>query len=114
MLGQASAGRGPRTPRRPARAEAARSHDEGSRTAPHEVPSIEALYTRRVEVGRNIGFMTARVGKLLDLYGAETLTQAVATVLVRGLHDPGALALLCEEARRRAGRPMPALLELGA
>jgi hypothetical protein len=79
-----------------------------------EVPSIEALYTRWVEVGRNIGFMTARVGKLLDLYGATILTQAVATVLTRGLHDPGALALLCEEARLRAGRPMPTLLELGA
>jgi transposase len=79
-----------------------------------EVPSIEALYTRWVEVGRNIGFMTARVGKLLDLYGAEILTQAVADVLARGLHDPGALALRCEEARRSAGRPMPALLELGA
>jgi len=79
-----------------------------------EVPIIEALYTRWVEVGRNIGFMTARVGKLLDLYGAEILTQAVADVLARGLHDPGALALRCEEARSRAGRPMPALLELGA
>lgn len=79
-----------------------------------EVPSLSALYTRWVEVGRNIGFMTARVVKLLDLYGAEILSQAVATVLTRGLHDPGALALLCEEARCSAGRPMPIAVELGA
>lgn len=79
-----------------------------------EVPSIEALYTRWVDVGRNIGFMTARVGKLLDLYGAEILAQAVTEVLARGLHDPGALALLCEEARRRAGKAMPVVLEFAA
>jgi hypothetical protein len=72
------------------------------------------LYTRWVDVGRNIGLMTARVGKLLELYGAETLTKAVADVLERGLHDPGALALRCEEARRIANRPMPVVLELGA
>jgi transposase len=79
-----------------------------------EVAGMSALYARWIDVGRNIGFMTARVGKLLDLYGAEVLTQAVAEVLARGLHDPGALALRCEEARRNAGRPMPVALELGA
>ena len=79
-----------------------------------EVEGIAALYTRWVEVGRNIGLMTARVGKLLDLYGADVLARAVADVLARGLHDPGALALRCEEARRNAHRPMPVVLELGA
>jgi transposase len=79
-----------------------------------EVAGIDALYTRWVDVGRNIGFMTARVGKLLELYGAEILTKAVADVLARGLHDPGALALRCEEARRLADKPMPIALELGA
>jgi transposase len=79
-----------------------------------EVAGMSALYARWIDVGRNIGFMTARVGKLLDLYGAEILTQSVAEVLARGLHDPGALALRCEEARRSVGRPMPVALELGA
>lgn len=79
-----------------------------------EVAGMDALYTRWVDVGRNIGLMTARVGKLLDLYGAEILARAVADVLARGLHDPGALALRCEEARRSAARPMPVVLELGA
>ena len=79
-----------------------------------EVAGIEALYTRWVDVGRNVGLMTARTGKLLELYGAEILAKAVADVLARGLHDPGALALSCEQRRRAAGAPMPSSLELGA
>jgi hypothetical protein len=79
-----------------------------------EIAGMDALYTRWVDVGRNIGLMTVRVGKLLELYGAEILAKAVADVLARGLHDPGALALRCEEARRVANRPMPVVLELGA
>lgn len=79
-----------------------------------EVPGIDALYTRWVDVGRNIGLMTARAGKLLELYGREILATAVTDVLARGLHDPGALALRCEEARRAADKPMPVTLELGA
>ncbi|HEV2010525.1 MAG TPA: IS21 family transposase [Casimicrobiaceae bacterium] len=78
-----------------------------------QIAGIDALYTRWVDVGRNVGLMTARTGKLLDLYGAEVLAKAVSEVLARGLHDPGALALCCEQARRRAGAPIPALLELG-
>ncbi len=79
-----------------------------------DVEGVDALYTRWVDVGRNVGLMTVRTGKLLDLYGAEILTKAVADVLARGLHDPGALALRCEEARRAAGVAMPVALELGA
>jgi transposase len=77
-----------------------------------QIPGIDALYTRWVELGRNIGLMTARTGKLLELYGADVLGQAVAAVLARGLHDPGALALRCEEARRAADKPVPVALEL--
>lgn len=79
-----------------------------------EIPGIDALYTRWVDVGRNVGLMTARTGKLLELYGADVLAKAVADVLASGLHDPGALALRCEQARRKAGAPMPIVLELGA
>ena len=79
-----------------------------------QIPHIAALYTRWVDVGRNVGLMTARTGKLLELYGADVLAKAVADVLARGLHDPGALALRCEEVRRAAGAPMPVALELGA
>jgi transposase len=79
-----------------------------------QVVGIDALYTRWVDVGRNVGLMTARTAKLLDLYGAEVLATAVADILARGLHDPGALALRCEQARRAAGAPMPVTLEFGA
>ena len=79
-----------------------------------QVAGVAALYTRWVDIGRNIGLMTARTGKLLDLYGAEVLAKAVADVLACGLHDPGALALRCEQARRAAGAPMPVVLALGA
>jgi hypothetical protein len=78
------------------------------------VAGMTALYARWVDVGRHIGLMTARASKLLDLYGADVLTKAVGDVLARGLHDPGALALRCEQVRRAAGTPMPVALELGA
>ena len=79
-----------------------------------QVAGIDALYTRWVDAGRNVGLMTARTGKLLELYGPELLAKAVADVLARGLHDPGALAFRCEQARRAAGAPMPVALEFGA
>lgn len=78
-----------------------------------QVTGMDALYTRWIDLGRNVGLMTARTGKLFDLYGAEVLAKAVADVLARGLHDPGALALRCEQARRATGAPMPVTLELG-
>lgn len=74
------------------------------------VPGIDVLYERWVEVGRNLGSMTARTLKLLDLYGADLLAAAVAQVLERGLHDPGALASLCEQ--RRVARSAPVPLDL--
>lgn len=60
-----------------------------------------------MEVGRNLGSMTARTLKLLDLYGADLLAAAVQQVLERGLHDPGALA--CTRLHRYDGlvRPFP-------
>jgi transposase len=71
------------------------------------VPTIDALYERWVEAGRNLGSMTARTLKLLDLYGAELLAVAAEEVLARGLHDPGALATLCEQRRRARAAPVP-------
>jgi len=71
------------------------------------VPGIDALYERWVDVGRNLGSMTARTLKLLDLYGAQLLGAAVQEVLERGLHDPGALASLCEQRRCALRAPVP-------
>jgi len=75
------------------------------------VPAIEPLFVRWADAGRNLGTMTAQTLKVLDLYGAEALGQAVALALEKGIHDPGALATLCEQARIAHARPMPVPLE---
>lgn len=71
------------------------------------IPAIDVLYERWVEAGRNLGSMTARTLKLLDLYGQELLAAAAEQVIARGLHDPGALAALCEQRRRATHAPVP-------
>ena len=78
------------------------------------IPAIDALYERWVDAGRNLGSMTIRTSKLLDLYGPELLAGAVAQVLERGLHDPGALASLCEQRRRALNAPVPIEVSLPA
>jgi transposase len=78
-----------------------------------EVGGIDRLFALWIEVGRNAGSMTARTLRLLDLYGADVLGRAVAEALARGTHDPGALAVLCEQARVNAARPMPIPIQLG-
>lgn len=71
------------------------------------VPAIDTLYERWVDAGRNLGSMTARTLRLLDIYGPELLASAAREVLERGLHDPGALAALCEQRRRALSAPVP-------
>lgn len=75
-----------------------------------ELPRIDELFERWLDLGKNIGSMTARTVKLLDLYGAETLRNAVARVLDRGLHDLGALSIFCEQQRQRPTAPLPVTL----
>lgn len=76
------------------------------------IPEIDQLFTRWVECGRNVGSMTSRTLQLLDLYGGDVMRGAVVQMLARGTHDTGALALLCEEARRAKNRPIPSLLAM--
>lgn len=77
------------------------------------VPELSVLYERWLEHHRTLNFMTARVSKLFALYGQDVLTSAVRAMVVRGTHDPGALALLCEQERIKGTRPVPIELELG-
>ena len=67
-----------------------------------------------MEAGRNVGFMTAKAARLLDLYGVEIFGAAAREAIARGTHDPGALAVLCEERRRAADGPVPLDIDLGA
>ena len=78
------------------------------------VPQIDTIIERWVHAGCNIGSMTARVLKLLDLYGADLLSAAVADMVPRGTWDVGAIAHLCEQRRIAAARPVPVPISLGA
>ena len=77
------------------------------------IPGFNILLERWVEAGRNVGFMTAKASRLLDLYGLEIFGAAAREAIARGTHDPGALAVLCEERRRAADCPVPIDIELG-
>ena len=78
------------------------------------VPGIDQLFTRWVDAGRNIGSMTAALLRLLDRYGEPTVASAVQDVLTRGTHDPGAVAVLCEQLRRKGQQPVPLDVTLGS
>jgi transposase len=77
-----------------------------------EVPRIDELLRRWLEDGRNVGSLTVRTIQLLNLYGGRVLSDAVCELLDRKQHDLGALAILCEQRRKR---PAPALpIEIGS
>lgn len=76
------------------------------------IPGIDALLERWVLAGRNVGNLTLRTLKLLDLYGQTLLAQAVEQALRRGTSDVGALAVLCEQQRLAHKRPVPIELPL--
>jgi transposase len=78
-----------------------------------EVPEIEGLLTRWVDAGRNLGSMVGHTIGLLNAYGAAVLREVVIDMLARGVHDRGAMAILCEQRRKRKGGPAPNVLELG-
>lgn len=76
-------------------------------------PKIDRLFERWLEDGHNVGSLVARASSLLDLYGDEILAKAVAEAIVRGTFDVGALAMLCETARKQAARPVSLPVPLG-
>ena len=77
------------------------------------VPAIDDLFAQWVDAGRNVGSMTARTMRLLDLYGDDMLRDAVTEALQRGVCDPGALAQLCEQRRHKQRLPVPIEVSLG-
>lgn len=70
-------------------------------------PQIDQLYAIWLDSGHNLGSLTARALKLLDLYGEDLFAAAVTELLARGLRDLGALGQICEQRRRAADRPVP-------
>jgi transposase len=77
-----------------------------------DIPELRVIFERAVERGRNVGAMTSRIKTLRELYGVELLREAVRLMVDHGTHDPGALALLCEQVRRRRNVPVPLPLPL--
>jgi hypothetical protein len=71
-------------------------------------PNIDALYQRWLDHGRNLGNMTSQVLRLLDLYGDDVFRAAVGELVAKDAHDPGALAMLCEQKRKKN---QPVLIE---
>ena len=95
-------------------------HKRGAREAKGQdrlrvaVPDVDHLFSRWVDAGRNVGNMTFQMLRLLDRYGDDTVAGAVTEVLARGTHDPGAVAILCEQARQRNQQPVPIDVVLGS
>ena len=77
-------------------------------------PNVDILFARWVETGRNVGSLTARLTGLMRSYDDETVATAVTEVIARGTHDPGAVAHICEQLRRKANKPVPLDVALGS
>jgi hypothetical protein len=77
-------------------------------------PNVDQLFERWVDTGRNVGSLTARLTGLLRSYDDDTVAAAVTAVLTRGTHDVGAVAVVCEQLRRKANKPVPLDVALGS
>lgn len=77
-----------------------------------EVAQIDVLLERWVDAGRNLGSMVAFTIQLLDAYGPAVMREVVADMIARGVHDRGAMAILCEQRRKRRSGPAPIVLQL--
>jgi transposase len=73
-------------------------------------PRMGELLEGWLRDGRNMGSMTARTLKLLDLYGETVLGQALDELLERGSRDLGALAILCDQKLRPRRTALPLVL----
>lgn len=77
-----------------------------------EVPEIETLLLRWSDAGRHLGSMVTSTIQLLDAYGAAVMREVVSEMIARGIHDRGAMAILCEQRRKRRSGPAPLILQL--
>jgi hypothetical protein len=77
-------------------------------------PAIDELFSRWLRNGQNVGLLTLRTTKLLDLYGPQRFARAAAIVSERGSSDPAALAQILEQLRKADQTPVPVPLSLGS
>ena len=78
-----------------------------------ELPEIDVLLACWVDAGRNLGSMIGFTIGLLNAYGPALLRTVVVDMIARGIHDRGAMAILCEQRRKRRSGPAPMLVQLG-
>jgi transposase len=86
----------------------ARRH-RGMQRLSRAVPSAEPLLSRAAERGANLGSITARLLRLLEVVTAADLEQAVAEAVARDMPTLGAVRQLLDQKRAALGRP-PAVL----
>ena len=86
----------------------ARRH-RGLQRLARAVPSAEPLLARAAERGANLGNITSRLLRLLDVVTPAELEQAVAEAVARDMPTLGAVRQLLDQQRAALGKP-PAVL----
>jgi hypothetical protein len=76
------------------------------------VPESEALLDQAFVQGESAGSQTAQLLKLLDLYGAAALRQAVAEALERNTPRASSVAFLLRKQRHAAKATAPLAVDL--
>jgi transposase len=87
---------------------AARRH-RGIQRLARAAPSTETLLARAAERGQNLGSMTSRLLRLLEVVSAAELEQAIAEALANEVPTLGAVRQLLDRQRAALGKP-PAVI----
>lgn len=86
----------------------ARRH-RGMQRLARAAPSTQALLARAAERGANLGSVTSRLLRLLEVVSAAELEEAVAEAVARDMPTLGAVRQVLEQKRAALGKP-PAVL----
>jgi hypothetical protein len=76
------------------------------------VPDARRLIEALAERGGNIGGAVARLGELLDAFGAEEVTIAIQEALAADAPHPGAVRLVLDRRRQDTDQPPPVAVTL--
>ena len=71
------------------------------------VPSSRELLTQAAERGDHLGSITATLLRLLDDYGSQALSEAIAESLTRGVPHPNGVRLALQRHREERDQPPP-------
>jgi transposase len=91
---------------------AARKH-RGMQRLSRAAPSTELLFARAAERGVNLGSLTARLLRLLEVVTAAELEAAVADAVARDVPTLGAVRQILDQRRAALGKPPAVLTRFG-